>query len=162
MNLRPPILKNKKTREEDDLEGMLEESFPCVGVPIIRSPKAFQHKVQKNERMITFFTETLFQLFLALSIGATLIAPMLIMVLLPSLKTSLITTCVFVFGFAGLLVIFNYLVMCARAILALLGMRGSALDGLSLQAKDIIGATAAYTAVLVVFVGTSTSTATSK
>lgn len=65
--------------------------------------------------------------------GAFLVGPMLIMVLHPGLVTSLVTTsaCVVVFG----LVI--------------------ALPGLLDKPSDVLSATAAYAAVLVVFVGTS-------
>lgn len=67
--------------------------------------------------------------------GVALIGPMLVMTLHPSRNTSLITVSVATFLFALLL-----------AFLA----RDSA-------GKDVLGATAAYAAVLVVFVGTSMS-----
>lgn len=69
--------------------------------------------------------------------GAFLVGPMLIMVLHPGLVTSLVTTsaCVVVFG----LVI--------------------ALPGLLDKPSDVLSATAAYAAVLVVFVGTSGTSA---
>ncbi|KAG4442335.1 hypothetical protein IFR05_002186 [Cadophora sp. M221] len=68
--------------------------------------------------------------------GWALTAPKLIMALHQSLLTSLVTTSVFVIAVAVALAWF---------------MKDA-------QAKDIIGATAAYAAVLVVFVGTDTST----
>jgi hypothetical protein len=64
--------------------------------------------------------------------GLFLIAPMLIMTLHPTTLTSLLTTSLFIFNVA--------------AILAFVWQ--------SAEPKDIVGATAAYAAVLVVFVGT--------
>ena len=100
--------------------------------------------------------EHLFQIIVATSVGAALIAPMLIMVLHPSRNTSVITTCVFVFAFASGLVIFNSLAYLAGASLEPFGIESDMLSGSMLQLKDIVGATAAYAAVLVVFVGVST------
>ncbi|XMA14588.1 hypothetical protein WAI453_007379 [Rhynchosporium graminicola] len=68
--------------------------------------------------------------------GLALVAPMLIMTLHEGKTTSLVTTSVFVF---------------VVAIILAWRMKDA-------QAKDIIGATAAYPAVLVVFVGTGTNT----
>ena len=65
--------------------------------------------------------------------GIALIGPTLIMALHPGLHTSLITTCIATFLFA----------------LAL------AFGAENSSGKDVLGATAAYTAVLVVFIGTS-------
>lgn len=67
--------------------------------------------------------------------GAALIGPMLIMTLHPSRNTSLITVSVATFLFA--------------LVLAIIANDSSG--------KDVLGATAAYAAVLVVFVGTSTT-----
>ena len=72
------------------------------------------------------------RLTMALFGGAALIAPMLIMTLHPTQLTTLLTTSVFVFVVAGVLA---WLMEDAAG-------------------KDIVGATAAYAAVLVVFVGT--------
>jgi hypothetical protein len=66
--------------------------------------------------------------------GVALIGPMLIMTLHPTKVTNLVTTSAFVFVVAVLLA---YIMTDATP-------------------KDVIGATAAYAAVLVVFVGTST------
>lgn len=68
--------------------------------------------------------------------GAALIGPMLIMTLHPSRNTSLITVSVATFLFA-------------------IALTFGATDS---TGKDVLAATAAYAAVLVVFVGTSTST----
>jgi hypothetical protein len=70
---------------------------------------------------------------MALFGGVSLIGPMLIMTLHPSRNTSLITTSVATFLFAIAL----------------------ALGATDTAGKDVLAATAAYTAVLVVFVGTS-------
>jgi hypothetical protein len=81
--------------------------------------------------------------------GAALLVPMLIMVLAPSKHqkiTSLVTTCVFVIFFAAGLALHTAAVLTRKV---RTGESGP------LQAKDILGATAAYAAVLVVFVGTS-------
>jgi hypothetical protein len=75
------------------------------------------------------------RLAMALFGGFALIAPMLIMALHPTRLTSLLTTSIFVFAVA----------------IALAWYMKEA------QSKDVIGATAAYAAVLVVFVGTSTA-----
>lgn len=82
----------------------------------------------------------LFQkIFMAVVGGLVLLAPMLIMVLHPGLLTALTTTSVFVLVVAiGLALI----------------MKGA-------DEKDIVAATAAYAAVLVVFVGTSATDVTS-
>ncbi len=82
------------------------------------------------------FTE---RVVMAMFGGIALIGPMLIMTLHPSRNTSLIIVSVATFAFA-----------IALAFVA----RDSA-------GKDVLGATAAYAAVLVVFVGTSTTPATS-
>ncbi|KAJ6013493.1 hypothetical protein N7540_008084 [Penicillium herquei] len=73
------------------------------------------------------------RLVMALFGGAALIVPMLIMTLHPSKLNSLLTTSLFVVGIAVILAWF---------------MKDAG-------PKDILGATAAYAAVLVVFVGTS-------
>lgn len=66
--------------------------------------------------------------------GVSLIAPMLIMVLHPGLVTSLVTTSVFVFAFSLVLVLLEFV---------------------TTTSFDVVSATAAYAAVLVVFIGTS-------
>lgn len=73
------------------------------------------------------------RLSMALFGGLALVSPMLIMTLHPGKVTSLVTTSVFVVAVAVTLAAFMT----------------------DAQGKDIIGATAAYAAVLVVFVGTS-------
>lgn len=60
---------------------------------------------------------------------------MILMVLIPGTRTSLITTSVATFLFALILAVF----------------------GVGLKGQDVLGATAAYAAVLVIFIGTSTS-----
>lgn len=73
--------------------------------------------------------------FMALFGGLTLIGPMLIMTLHPTRLTQLLTTSLFVVAVALVLA-------CLE----------------QLQPKDIIGATAAYAAVLVVFIGSGSGT----
>lgn len=73
------------------------------------------------------------RIIMAMFGGAALIGPMLIMTLHPSKNTSLITVSVATFVFA--------------LVLAFIARDGAG--------KDVLGATAAYAAVLVVFVGTS-------
>lgn len=72
------------------------------------------------------------KVLMAVTGGAFLIVPMLIMVLHPSMLTSLITTSVFVFTF-GLAI---------------------SLSPFLDRPFDVLSATAAYAAVLVVFIGT--------
>ena len=76
-------------------------------------------------------TGYLARLAMAVLGGVSLVAPMLVMVLHPSLVTSLVTSCVFVFAFS--VVVSSFLE----------------------KPFDVLSATAAYAAVLVVFVGTS-------
>ncbi|KAL5313045.1 hypothetical protein ACEPPN_019472 [Leptodophora sp. 'Broadleaf-Isolate-01'] len=78
------------------------------------------------------------RLVMALFGGIALIAPMLVMVFHPSRSVSLITSSLATFLFA---------------IILAFGARDS-------TGKDVLAATAAYTAVLVVFVGTSMTTST--
>jgi hypothetical protein len=87
-----------------------------------------ERKASWNRQRERFLMNTRFALFG----GLTLIIPMLIMTLHQTLLTTLLTTALFVFAIAALL---------ARY-----------MD--SAEPKDIVGATAAYAAVLVVFVGT--------
>ena len=75
------------------------------------------------------------RMIMALFGGFALVVPMLIMSLHPSRLTNLLTTSLFVFAVAAALAWFMK----------------------TAEPKDIIGATAAYAAVLVVFVGTSTT-----
>ena len=77
------------------------------------------------------------RLFMAMFGGVALIAPMLIMTLHPSRNVSLVTTSLATFIFALILAV---------------GATNSA-------GKDVLAATAAYAAVLVVFVGTNTTSA---
>jgi len=85
-----------------------------------------QNRVQETQ---AFFG----RLGMALFGGIVLIAPMLIMRLHPTLLTELVTTSAFVLAFGIILAWFMT----------------------DADRKDILGATAAYAAVLVVFVGTS-------
>ena len=71
--------------------------------------------------------------------GLMLLVPMTIMVLIPGVLTSLLTTTLFV-----------YLITLILAIVLSYGRKGH-----RAQVKDMFGAVAAYTAVLVVFVGTN-------
>ena len=89
-------------------------------------------RVERSQKQA--FTQ---RVIMALSGGAALIGPMLIMTLHPSKKTSLITVSV------------------ATSIFALV----FALVARDSAGKDVLGITAAYAAVLVVFVGTSTAPA---
>jgi hypothetical protein len=100
-------------------------------------------------KLVDILTSFLF----AFAGGIALIAPMLIMVLHPSRNTSLIVTCVFVFAFALGLALYSTLITYVRTrYKSLKDVVGES----DLKAKEILGATAAYAAVLVVFVGTST------
>ena len=83
------------------------------------------------ENRISFLS----RLVMALFGGLALIAPTLIMALHPSLQTSLITTSIATFLFA-------------------LALAFGATDS---SGKDVLAATAAYAAVLIVFIGTSVS-----
>ena len=94
---------------------------------------AAELKAEQNRVWIAtrerFVQNTIFAVFS----GLTLIVPMLIMTLHPTLLTSLLTTSLFVTAIAATL----------AAVME------------TADPKDIVGATAAYAAVLVVFIGTS-------
>lgn len=92
--------------------------------------KANQSGIRKRE-MLTAKKRLWVRLAMALCGGLALVIPMLIMVLYPSKITSLVTTTCFVLVVAVGLAVF---------------MRSS-------EPKDIVACTAAYAAVLVVFVG---------
>ncbi|KAK3670724.1 hypothetical protein LTR78_009416 [Recurvomyces mirabilis] len=164
MNLRPLMPSPPLPAQRDgDIEAKPVElepepvPFERVGVLTPRPPKSLEKVRGAMAEYLNFTLSTIIQLIFAGSMGAALVVPMLIMVLHPSTKNSLIVTCVFVFAFASSLVLFNIIAYLARGLLAPLGIGANALDGSVLQVKDIVGATAAYAAVLVVFVGTSIS-----
>ncbi|KAK4555398.1 hypothetical protein LTR86_007695 [Recurvomyces mirabilis] len=162
MNLRPLLPSPPVPAQRDgDIEAKATVpdpiSFELVGVLTPRPPKSFEKVREAMAEPLNFALSTIIQLIFAGTMGAALVVPMLIMVLHPSTKNSLIVTCVFVFAFASSLVLFNIIAYLARGLLAPIGIGANALDGSVLQVKDIVGATAAYAAVLVVFVGTSTS-----
>lgn len=90
------------------------------------------------------FQQTLQRLGMAIVGGAFLIGPMWLMVLRNELYTTLITTTAFVFGFALVISIVPTFV-----------------DGATLGMEAVMSVTAAYAAVLVVFVGTTAPTTTS-
>lgn len=121
------------------------------------NPKSLKKRTRSFRAYFSFILYTLINFTIAISVGAALIVPMLIMVLDPSQKTSLVTTCVFVFVFASTLVLFNAIAYFIGLIQERDGNKSAMLSDAMLQIKDIIGATAAYAAVLVVFVGLTKS-----
>ena len=86
--------------------------------------------------------------------GIALVAPMLIMVLHPSRNTSLMVTCLFVLAFALGLALYSTVIIYVETRYERLK---DVIGGSYLKAKEILGVTAACAAVLVVFVGTSTT-----
>lgn len=90
------------------------------------------------------FNQTLQRLGMAILGGAFLIGPMWLMVLKNQLYTTLITTTAFVLGFGIVISIVPTFV-----------------DGARLGMETVMSVTAAYAAVLVVFVGTTAPTTTS-
>ena len=151
MNLRQAVPKQKQGNDAEATT-TTEMQFEQVRMLCPRIPKAVASHSARTAIEVT--TNTLFQIMVAITVGAALIAPMLIMVLHSSRNVSLITTCVFVFLFASGLAILNPLVYWAGGRLPL-GIKSDLLGGSMLELKDIVGATAAYAAVLVVFVGVS-------
>ena len=108
-----------------------------------REPRFFANatrgKLSKEEN----FRQTLQRLGMAMLGGLFLIGPMWLMVLRNQLYTTLITTTAFVFGF-GLVI----------------SIVPTFMDGARVGLETVMSATAAYAAVLVVFVGTTVPTTT--
>jgi hypothetical protein len=142
------------------VEGYARTAFGLTGtISFVDLGSTYKEKesTQKEYRAVIIFSEALLSVVLALAVGMAIILPMLIMVLHPSETTNLVTTCVFVFSFAvglALLAVFmSYHKSGNWAHKA--GRHGLFLP--TIQPKDVLMATAAYAAVLVVFVGTSIS-----
>lgn len=121
-----------REREELSLSVILDILSLTVGNLGFRELDQRGRELRSQKRA---FTQ---RILMAMFGGIALIGPMLIMTLLPGKNTALITVCITTFAL-GL----------ALAFLA----RDS-------TGKDVLAATAAYAAVFVVFVGTSTSTQT--
>lgn len=100
----------------------------------IHSAHITRGSLSKEEK----FQQTLQRLGMAIMGGAFLIGPMWLMVLQNQLYTTLITTTAFVFGFGLVISIVPTFV-----------------DGARLGMETVMSVTAAYAAVLVVFVGTT-------
>lgn len=98
-----------------------------------RTSRVQEYAEHKPPQHLSAFVDRFAQLILALIGGGSLIVPMLVMSIHASKTKSLITVSVATF-------IFSFLLSMA----------------LRLQNNDVLAATAAYAAVLVVFVGTST------
>ncbi|KAH9212884.1 hypothetical protein DL95DRAFT_507848 [Leptodontidium sp. 2 PMI_412] len=126
--------------EHHDPSGRSGQTMSALGQDFYPAYSRLLSSVISREKVLADKRRTwdafLSRLYMALFGGWALTAPMLIMTLHQSKITSLVTTSVFVIAVAVALAWF---------------MKDA-------QAKDIIGATAAYAAVLVVFVGTGTST----
>jgi hypothetical protein len=92
--------------------------------------------------------------------GLSLIVPLLIMVYVPGTTASVVTTCVSVVVFASQLAIWSTMARLAELTdfpaLSMLGLTSG-----RFEPKGIVGATAAYAPVLVVFIGTSMSSSKS-
>ncbi|KAF4449364.1 lysyl oxidase-like protein 2 3 4 [Fusarium austroafricanum] len=122
-------MKVKELMEEiDELRSHLNEEFQ-EAVLSITSGITDANKAKERKALWS-------RLIMALVGGFALIGPMLIMVLHPTKLTSLLTTSIFTFAAAVCLAVF---------------MKDS-------EPKDVIGFTAAYAAVLVVFIGTGGGT----
>jgi hypothetical protein len=91
-----------------------------------------EEKAEQDSYWIKQWKRFILNTYFAVFGGLILIAPMLIMRLYPKLLTTLFTTSLFVFAIAA----------------TLAGVMNTA------EPKDIVGATAAYASVLVVFIGT--------
>jgi len=108
---------------------------PTERIEIVATSQGFRELDKKGQQERAQKSALFERMVMAIFGGLALIGPMLIMTLHPSKNTSLITTSVAVFIFAFLLA-------------------NGASDS---SGKDILAATAAYAAVLVVFVGTSSA-----
>jgi membrane-associated HD superfamily phosphohydrolase len=121
-----------------------------------RLPTGKQRNLQSYLYIILhFFT----QFFFAITGGLQLIVPLLIMVYVRGKTASVVTTCVAVCGFAVQLAIWSSLAQFVELSgfwFFRLARSSGVRIGASFESKDIIAATFAYAAVLVVFVGTST------
>ncbi|KAH8786454.1 hypothetical protein F5882DRAFT_439140 [Hyaloscypha sp. PMI_1271] len=117
-----------------DARQVVYQKWPYTGNPGVFEGVVFNKQDQFEVfQMVTTFLQRLETSLLG---GFAVVVPMLIMTLHPTLLTALLTTSLFVF---------------AVAILIAVTMKTA-------EPKDVLGATAAYAAVLVVFVGTSTTT----
>ncbi|KAH8894400.1 hypothetical protein GQ53DRAFT_839979 [Thozetella sp. PMI_491] len=123
----------KKEARWDALSWIKQAHPGATVVPYGIGPLGFREldKKRTSERAILDALRSRF--YMALFGSVSLISPMLIMSLVPGLKTSLITTSVATVIFALIVVIY----------------------GTDASGKDVLAWTAAYTAVLVVFVGNS-------
>ncbi|KAF4633090.1 hypothetical protein G7Y89_g5031 [Cudoniella acicularis] len=112
---------------------------------------------QQRIKRGTKYFRTAFQLSLYIGIqlcfatlgGLFLIVPLIIMVYVPGRTASVVTTCVSVFVFALTLAVWSLISRILE--LGLITLNGLELG--RFEAKDIVGATAAYAAVLAIFVG---------
>jgi hypothetical protein len=127
---------NSKTVDDEAVHGVSSETeistFEVQIAHVLVSGARFSPAGVRTEEKSKARLSFLGRLAMAIFGGAALVVPMLIMSLRPSKLTSLLTTSLFVVGVAIALVWF---------------MKNAA-------PKDILAATAAYAAVLVVFVGT--------
>ena len=130
----PPILQALTRRRDSRLASISSEILYIGKLDRSRRPDTeislMLDRIAENyhQRAGKFFKK----IWMALLSGFTLLAPVLIMRLHPGLLTSLVTTSVFILAVG---------VMLATA------MKEA-------EPKDVVGATAAYAAVLVVFIGT--------
>lgn len=106
------------------------------------------------EATVSLLLEALIKIFWAFCGGLALIVPMLIMVLRKGRTTSLVTVSVSVFLWSMLLASWTIIAALIKDLAAKLRLNVST-EGQKLGGKEILAATAACTAVLVVFVGTS-------
>ena len=157
MNVRLACSMPRVRTKEDDTEATQKDPksshFELVGMLCPTVPDTAARRFRAASFGLTM--NALFQAVVASTVGIALLVPMIIMVLYPTQNTSLIITCAFVPSFAMGLVTLNDLVFFAGAWLQRIGIKSEMLFESALQTKDIIGATAAYAAVLVVFVGVS-------
>jgi hypothetical protein len=157
MELRPRLTNKRPGGGIEAMEPIDDAALKVAGcntVGIHLSPE--ENATRGFNRALNIFVDLSIKFIIAGAVGSALIAPMLIMVLHPSRNTSLITTCVCVVAFASTMVSFNIVAQFVRYLFKRTRIKVSALDGAKLEAMDIITATAAYAAVLVVFVGSST------
>lgn len=105
-------------------------------------------RLQRTREYVSIAQYAVGQFAFATMGGLMLIVPLIIMVYVPGRTASVVTTCISVFLFATQLAVWSTMARILQA---------PATQSGKFEAKDIIGATAAYAAVLVVFVGTSIS-----
>jgi hypothetical protein len=143
------------------MHGGLATYLESLGIFILSVGEQRLGKKQEFERaLVPLFEFCMGQFIFAIGGGLMLIVPLLLMVYIPGKTASVVISCVSVFIFAVQLAFWSFLsrattVLSDTPIGEFIHLYGFQFG--KFEVKDIVAATAAYAAVLVVFVGTSLS-----